>query len=55
MRRESYTRATDVLYKLTTIYYQGKSEARYPHFEIRREVTGYFHSLRMPKDVFVNM
>ena len=45
MRREPYTRATDVLYKLTTIYYQGKSEARYPRFEVRREVTGYFHSL----------
>ncbi len=45
MRRESYTRATDVLYKLTTIYYQGKSASRYPRFEVRREVTGYFHSL----------
>ena len=45
MRREHYTRATDVLYKLTTIYYQGKSEARYPRFDVRREVTGYFHSL----------
>lgn len=45
MRRQPYTRATDVLYKLTTIYYQGKSAARYPRFEVRREVTGYFHSL----------
>ena len=45
MRRKPYTRATDVLYKLTTIYYQGKSEARYPRFEVRREVEGYFHSL----------
>lgn len=45
MRREPYNRATDVLYKLTTIYYQGKYEARYPRFEVRREVAGYFHSL----------
>ena len=45
MRRDPYDRATDVLYKLTTIYYQGKSEARYPRFDVRREVTGYFHSL----------
>ena len=45
MRRELYTRATDVLYKLTAIYYQGKSEARYPRFKVRREVAGYFHSL----------
>ena len=45
MRRAPYNRATDVLYKLTTIYYQGKYEARYPRFEVRREVAGYFHSL----------
>ena len=45
MRREPYTRATDVLYKLTTIYYQDKTQARYPRFEVRHEVTGYFHSL----------
>lgn len=45
MRREPYTRATDVLYRLITIYYQDKSEARYPRFEVQRDVTGYFHSL----------
>lgn len=46
MRREPYIRATDVLYKLTTIYYQCKAEARYPRFEVQRDVTGYFHSLK---------
>lgn len=46
MRREPYTRATDVLYRLTTIYYSCKAEARYPRFEVRREVSGYFHTLK---------
>lgn len=45
MKRESYIRATDVLYRLTTICYQCKPEARYPCFEVRRGVAGYFHSL----------
>ena len=45
MRREPYIRATDVLYRLTTIYYQCRAKARYPRFDVRREVSGYFHSL----------
>ena len=46
MKRGTHTRATDVLYKLVAIYYQCKSEARYPHFEVRHETIGYFHSLK---------
>lgn len=45
MRRAPYMRATDVLYRLTTIYYQCRAKARYPRFDVRREVAGYFHSL----------
>ena len=45
MRREPYIRATDVLYRLTTIYYQCRAKVRYPRFDVRREVAGYFHSL----------
>lgn len=45
MRREPYIRATDVLYRLTTIYYQCRAKARCPRFDVRREVAAYFHSL----------
>lgn len=36
---------SDVLYKLTAIYYENKKYVRYPRFKVRRQILSYFHSL----------
>lgn len=46
MKIEHYKRATDVLYKLTAIYYENKRYRRYPRFKVRRQTLSYFHTLK---------
>ena len=45
MKTEPYKRATDVLYKLTAIYYKNKRYGRYPRFKVRQQTLSYFHTL----------
>lgn len=40
-----YERSTDVLYRLTAIYYENKRYARYPRFKVWKHTYGYFHTL----------
>ena len=46
-----YERSTDVLYKLTAIYYENKKYARYPRFKVWRHTYGYFHTLDEAEDL----